>query len=251
LEPASERGGQSVESQAKVVSTAETFEGNGFDQVVGVGNKLSEVPGAQSAHPTHTNHHMHTESPLQEHINFTVWIKVVSHPVAASSLPHCCHDQVTQRADFRALELGEVAPEKRTVTEPRIRLAELKEEKGLTGKRSKRTILQEWVVKLNAASKKKMELQKFNHEQLNLSVAGNATILDLQKQAMEKIYQISPAHGTDPVGFGQHGALSYEEVMQQGKNYCKWVITTAKEGQCSSRCNVSQAGWSARQPRTW
>ena len=114
-----------------------------------------------------------------------------------------------------------MAPEKQTVTELRIRLAELKEEKGLTGKRSKRTILQEWVVKLNAASKKKMELQKFNHEQLNLSVAGNATTLDLQKQAMEKIYQISPAHGTDPVGFGQHGALSYEEVMQQGKNYCK------------------------------
>ena len=55
------------------------------------------------------------------------------------------------------------------------------------------------------------------------------------KQAMERIYQMSKADPTDPVGFGEHSALSYQEILVNQPAYCKWVIQTSSEGQCCAR----------------
>ena len=114
------------------------------------------------------------------------------------------------KKDFVAemMQLGEVPPEKWGITELKVRLAELREERGLNQKDPQQTDLQQWVLLLNRASRKKADLQKFNHDQLQLAVAENATIAQLQKQAMERIYQMSKADPTDPVGFGEHSALS-------------------------------------------
>ena len=95
--------------------------------------------------------------------------------------------------------------------------------------------LQQWVLLLNRASRKKADLQKFNHDQLQLAVSESATIAQLQKQAMERIYQMSKADPTDPVGFGEHSALSYQEILVSQPSYCKWVIKTSSEGQCCAR----------------
>ena len=132
------------------------------------------------------------------------------------------------------MQLGEVPPEKWNITEIKVRIAELREEKGLTGKKNQ-TELQAWMVALNKASRRKTDLQKFNHEKLQLPVDENATVMQLQKSAMEKIYQVSPADSTDPVGFGKHSTLSYGEVQIHHPEYGQWVIQTSKEGQCNPR----------------
>ena len=141
------------------------------------------------------------------------------------------------KKDFVAemMQLGEVPPEKWGITELKVRFAELREERGLNQKNPQQTDLQQWVLLLNRASRKKADLQKFNHDQLQLAVAENATIAQLQKQAMERIYQMSKADPTDPVGFGEHSALSYQEILVNQPAYCKWVIQTSSEGQCCAR----------------
>lgn len=131
--------------------------------------------------------------------------------------------------------LGETAPEKWTVTELRVRISELKEEMGIPENKGRKTDLQMWVLRLNKASRKKAELQAFNREELQIPQDLNLTIPQLQKQAMEKIYLISRAEASDPVGFGQHSALTYGEIQNHQEKYAEWVIATAQEGQCSNR----------------
>ena len=52
----------------------------------------------------------------------------------------------------------------------------------------------------------------------------------LKRAAISKIYQISECHPMDPVGFGKHSSLTYQEVAQQHPGYCDWVTKTAMEG---------------------
>lgn len=104
------------------------------------------------------------------------------------------------------MQLGEVPPEKWGITELKLRVAELREERGLNQKQPQQTDLQQWVLLLNRASRKKADLQKFNHDQLQLAVSENLTIAQLQTQAMERIYPMSKADPTTPVGFGEHSA---------------------------------------------
>eukprot|EP00435_Cladocopium_sp_Y103_P051059 s512_g15.t1 len=132
------------------------------------------------------------------------------------------------------MALGEQPPDKWSITEIKVRIGELCEEQGITGKKNQ-TELQGWVVALNKASRKKSDLQKFNHEKLQLPVEENATIAQLQKSAMEKIYMISAAESTDPVGFGKHSALTYGEVQVHHPEYGQWAIQTSKEGQRNPR----------------
>ena len=39
--------------------------------------------------------------------------------------------------------------------------------------------------------------------------------------------------GTDKVGFGKYANQSYMHVKIYDEQYCRWVVTTAKEGGCS------------------
>lgn len=141
------------------------------------------------------------------------------------------------KADYinEMLELGEAPPEKWTITELKVRINELRQEKGVMNHHKGRTELQEWVVRLNRASRKKLELQKFVQEELKAPVNQNSTVAELQKQAMDRIYTISRACGEDPVGFGQHAALSYEELMVSKPDYTQWVLKTEAEGEASPR----------------
>lgn len=141
------------------------------------------------------------------------------------------------RADYieEPRELGETAPAKWTITEMKIRISELREEKGMNTKKKGQTELQVWVVRLNKASRKKSELQRFIQEELQSPVNDSDTIVQLQKQALEKIYMVSQTCGEDPVGFGVHSALTYEEVLERYPQYAQWVVQTSEEGECSSR----------------
>eukprot|EP00435_Cladocopium_sp_Y103_P039213 s2053_g10.t1 len=124
--------------------------------------------------------------------------------------------------------LGEEPPAQWTMVELRTRLAELMPKK-------QSTELQLWVKALNRASKKKSELIAWMSSELGVTNMENSTMVQLQKAAMERIYQKAAAHETDPVGFGTHCQLSYIEVKVQEPEYCQWVMKTQKEGQCSYR----------------
>ena len=81
--------------------------------------------------------------------------------------------------------LGEDPPAEWRVMELRNRLAELEEEKGVTRQTGKtKTNLQEWVVRLNYAAKKKVTLQQFMQNDLHMSLTGNETMAFLVSWAM-------------------------------------------------------------------
>ena len=132
--------------------------------------------------------------------------------------------------------LGEDPPAEWRVMELRNRLAELEQEKGVTRQTGKtKTNLQEWVVRLNYAAKKKVTLQQFMQNDLHMSLTGNETMAQLTKKAMDQIHIQSTPNGNDPIGFGEYAAKSYQEAKIYVPWYCDWAKTMAKEGDVSIR----------------
>ena len=144
--------------------------------------------------------------------------------------------------------LGEIPPKQWTMVELATRLDELRAERGLPpfGQAKSPTPLRKEVVRLNEASKKKSTLQEYVQQHLRLPISGNETILQLQKYALTKIYQITEASAEDPVGFGSHASLTYQEVMEQQPKYVEWCLTMAKEGQTDPRL-ARLAEWAQQQ----
>ena len=128
-------------------------------------------------------------------------------------------------------ELGEVPPQKWSKVELKSRLLELEEEMGI--KRApvspKATSLQKWVTKLNMANKRRSTLREFITEDLGGNAPDSCTKEQLNKIALDYIYDKAEACGSDPVGFGAHAAKSYQEVMESEDSYCQWVKATAAE----------------------
>ena len=62
-----------------------------------------------------------------------------------------------------------------------------------------------------------------------MTVTGNETMQNLKNEALKKIYTLAPASASDPVGFGGHCALTYQEVAQQFPAYCTWVKQMTQE----------------------
>ena len=140
------------------------------------------------------------------------------------------------------IALGETPPAKWTVPELRLRLAELKEEKGLPTRVQKaKTPFRSWVINLNKC-RKKAELIGFLKEHFQVPLTGNETMEQLQKLGIRRIYENTAPQAEDPVGFGVHCALSYEELYMHQPEYAKWVLTTAKEGKADYRL-MRLASW--------
>lgn len=132
-----------------------------------------------------------------------------------------------------ALEkMGEQPPPKWSKMELRHRLMELYEENGISYGTKQKTELRQGVILLNQVSRKKLELQKWCRDQLQIPVTGQETISQLQRLAMIKLYQTTQPDGSDPVGFGKASSLTYSEILSDVQ-YCQWVMITAQEGQCS------------------
>ena len=126
--------------------------------------------------------------------------------------------------------LGELPPKSWSRTECLVPMEELREAQGLTSnpKSKAKTPLQLKMTQLNAASRKKSDLISFCHE-LQIPMSGHETIPILQKKATQVLLDQCEATGADPVGFGVHAALSYQEVKISEPNYANWVITTFQE----------------------
>lgn len=133
-------------------------------------------------------------------------------------------------------ELGEEPPTKWHIPELRVRLQQLEEEHGIERRKGKaKTNLQQWMQRLSQASKKKLSLSAFCKDELEMTLTGNETMIQMEKMATEKIYTISLPNGEDPMGFGQHANLSYYEVLDQHPSYAEWAVCTMKEGGCLAR----------------
>ena len=126
--------------------------------------------------------------------------------------------------------LGEQAPPSWTVMEIKNRIREIQETQGIHPRgKQQRTPLAEQMTRLNVASRRKGNLAEYMTRELDMPVNPNDTVAQMQRHAIKKIYMTTEASGTDPVGFGEHSALSYQEVAISHPNYCHWVIQTSKE----------------------
>lgn len=132
---------------------------------------------------------------------------------------------------------GEDPPAKWTITELQIRLRELQEKTGVpTGKKSKeKTNLQQWMIRLNEAKRKKSALIEFAEEDLGMTLTGSETIVQITQKCADKIYLVSTPSGQDPMGFGCHASLSYLEVVQEHPSYCTWAKKISGEEETSPR----------------
>lgn len=127
-------------------------------------------------------------------------------------------------------ELGETPPSDWKVIDLRVRLQEMEEEMCIHEMRSKqKTDLQTWTTRLNMALRKKSTAQAFLKDELNLSVTGNETMMELQKKGLNQVYRMTNPCAQDPVGFGEHSDLTYGELKNQYPKYCTWVVKTMNE----------------------
>ena len=127
-------------------------------------------------------------------------------------------------------ELGEELPVSWTKVELKGRLMHLETEMGIKrGGQKGPTPLQVWVTKLNMVNKKRGTLRTFLVEELGGTAPDSATKDQLNKIALDYIYDRAEVCGSDPVGFGQHAAKTYQEVKIMEPEYCIWVKTTARD----------------------
>lgn len=122
------------------------------------------------------------------------------------------------------LHRGNQGPGRRAPSEP-----ELKDELGIP--QQKNALLMVVEMKRASNAKKKSDNQAYANQKLGINVMGNEFSQILQKEYARKIYMITAPTAMDPVGFGLHAALTYEEVRQTQPSCIDWVKKTASEGQ--------------------
>lgn len=121
------------------------------------------------------------------------------------------------KADYvqQLQQLGENPPRSGTIAELRSRITELREERGLGPVSSRNhTPLRTMMIEMNKASKKKGDLINYVEQSLGGHVTNNMTISQIQRVAVKKIYMSTSPSSSDPVGFGEHCAMTYEQLLQ-------------------------------------
>ncbi|OLQ08926.1 Copia protein [Symbiodinium microadriaticum] len=119
------------------------------------------------------------------------------------------------RESLRAqlLEMGERPPTRWTKAELQQRVEELT---GINPTiRIKNNEVSEYrrlITEMNAAAKKKANLQAFCRDRLRMSQIDNYTIAQMVRAATQEIYHRSTPDPSDMVGFGKYAALTYAEL---------------------------------------
>ena len=116
-------------------------------------------------------------------------------------------------------------------------------------KGKQRTPLEEAVESLNKAAAKKSELQA-HVAGLGVKVNANETMAILQQRAMQHLISSTEGAGEDKLGFGKYANQTYSHVQQYDDQYCRWVMTTAKEGGGCSMYLTRFATWLENNPRS-
>ena len=148
------------------------------------------------------------------------------------------------------MKRGEAPPRQWTKAELQQRLEELTGvNAAMSPAKGKKQVseYQDLIQKMNQAARRKGNLIEFCQETLGMLDTDNMTIPQLVRAATLMIYQKSTPDPTDAVGFGRHGALTYEQLKEQNPSYCEWVKKTAMEGECDPRLQ-RLAGWLTDNP---
>ena len=138
---------------------------------------------------------------------------------------------------LEVISLGELPPRSWSNAEIRVRMEELRESYGLPAnpKTKEITPLRAMMVQLNQASNKKETLVRFLKEDLGLVLSANETMVTLKKKGVLAAYDKAMPSGEDPVGFGVHASLTYQEVALKEPSYCQWIQNTYQEGTSDAR----------------
>ncbi|CAE7925780.1 unnamed protein product [Symbiodinium necroappetens] len=131
------------------------------------------------------------------------------------------------------IQLGETPPRGWTRAELMVRLEELTGEdmsKTMKTKHKNQSPAQALTKKLNAAAaKRKADLVEFCQTELRMSNIDAWTKTRIQMEGVKKILEITEGDFRDLVSFGLHGLLTYGDLYEQEKGYCRWVVNTARE----------------------
>ncbi|CAE7758749.1 RE1 [Symbiodinium sp. CCMP2456] len=122
--------------------------------------------------------------------------------------------------------MGEDPPKRWARVELLQRIEELTGENTSTTAKDKKekSEYQQMVQGLNRASRRKADLVEFCQKELGYTAGGNLTIAQIQREAMQRVYDKAKPDPTDAVGFGRHGSLSYEEIREAHPQYCSWRL---------------------------
>lgn len=155
----------------------------------------------------------------------------------------------TAELKTRLLEAhGEPAPKGWRKNQLLLRLTELE---GLEAVQAsgppRKSPLREMEIRINKSARKKSELQQLAME-MNVNFSANDTIQILTLKLMDAAYRRTAGDHTDPVGFGIHSHLTYQEIQDSQWEYCQWVLTTAAEGDACFRL-VRLAEWLQANPK--
>lgn len=130
---------------------------------------------------------------------------------------------------------GETAPRTWHKNQLLLRLTELEGiEAVMAAGPPKHSPLREMEIKINKAARKKSDLQDLASE-MGVAFTSNETIQVLTLKLMEAAYARTSGNGQDPLGFGMHSHLTYQEAQDQQTSYCQWVLDTAQEGDACFR----------------
>ena len=143
------------------------------------------------------------------------------------------------------VKLGCVVNDKSRRMELEQHLQALREEGGVENRPTEKSEYQKKTIEMNKRGNKKADLVKFMEEELGCRVNPNSTMVQLRKEAVNKIYLTTQPDETDPVGFGKYHSLTYGEVENHHKEYASWVINTAREDNCCPQL-VRLATWLQR-----
>lgn len=133
-------------------------------------------------------------------------------------------------------EHGEKAPARWSRAQLLSRLVELEGEDIVGGKKVVTlSPLRLAEIEVNKHAKKKSQLVQHVQQKWNIAVTGNETIDQLKVKAMNAALTQLPGHAKDHCGFGQYADRTYAQVLEEDPRYCKWVITTANEGDACLR----------------
>ena len=161
------------------------------------------------------------------------------------SLPCTNMDRLTKdQLRQEIVNLGEQPPTSLTKMELKCRLLELREVTGLDRmgrKEPSKTPLQEAVMNLNKASKIKSNLTQYVREHFMLEVRPTQTVAQIQKMAMDYLYEHTAVSEHDVVNFGRHANLEYQQLRQEYLQYCEWVRNTARKKK-GVQCTAAQVG---------
>jgi hypothetical protein len=101
--------------------------------------------------------------------------------------------------------------------------------------------------KLPLSTMKRADLEAACQER-GLEISKHVTCVQMRSMLREYLFLQKPPAPTDPITFGKHRDLTYQQVKETEPGYCRWAMEMAEEEGCSLDLKRF-AGWLRGQPQ--